>query len=52
LSDAGSIAVQMLKELIEARQQGRVDQVTEVHMLDTDLFIRESSVGIPEIETS
>jgi LacI family transcriptional regulator len=52
LSDAGSTAVQMLKELIEARQQGCVDQVTEVHMLDTDLFIRESSVGIPEIKTS
>lgn len=52
LFDAGSTAVQLLHELIEARQQGRDDAVTEVRLLDTDLFIRESSAGIPELEAT
>ncbi len=52
LDDAGSIAVQMLQELIAAQQRGQDDQVTEVRMLDTDLFIRESSAGIPVTEAS
>ena len=48
LFDAGSTAVQLLSELIEARQQGRDGHVTEVRLIDTDLYIRESSTGIPE----
>ncbi len=55
LVDAGSTAVQMLQELIEARQRERgeeIAEVTEVRMLDTDLFIRESSAGIPVIVAS
>ena len=45
----GAISVQVLQNLIEARQQVGADDAVENRLLDTEFFIRESSAGhLPE----
>jgi LacI family transcriptional regulator len=51
LFDVGAISVQILQKLIKARQQGQEDLNTEVRLLEAELVIRESSIGLPSGES-
>jgi LacI family transcriptional regulator len=50
LFDVGAISVQVLHQLIEARQDGQADLNTEVQLLETELITRESSTGLTSSE--
>jgi LacI family transcriptional regulator len=50
LFEVGAVSVQVLHKLVEARKDDQVDLHSEVHVMNTDLIIRESSTGAPSDE--
>jgi len=47
LFEVGAVSVQMLHNLIATRQDDMVELASEVRLLQTDLIIRESTIGMP-----